>query len=86
MRNAEWEDGFERLQEYLAEHGDALVPTAFKVDGYPLGKWVRTQRKHHAKGTLDPDRERRLQDLPGWVWDARSGCCPSLKMQTKASL
>ena len=23
----------------------------------------------HAKGTLDADRQRRLQDLPGWTWD-----------------
>ena len=28
-----------------------------------------TQRNGHAKGTLDADRQRRLQDLPGWTWD-----------------
>lgn len=42
------------------------------VDGYQLGAWVVTQRVRHAdEGTLDADRERRLQELPGWIWDAR---------------
>ena len=32
-------------------------------------QWVNTQRTRHAKGTLDADRQHRLQDLPGWTWD-----------------
>jgi Helicase associated domain len=47
-----------------------LVPKSYTVDGYPLGQWVRDQRNFHSKGTLDADRERRPQDLPGWTWDA----------------
>lgn len=39
------------------------------MDGYRLGAWVKVQRGNHAKGTLDSDRERRLQGLPGWSWD-----------------
>ena len=27
------------------------------------------QRDKHTEGTLDPARERRLLDLPGWTWD-----------------
>ena len=27
------------------------------------------QRTKHFKGTLDAEREKRLQDLPGWTWD-----------------
>ena len=27
---------------------------------------------NHAKGTLDADRQHRLQDLPGWTWDPRA--------------
>jgi superfamily II DNA or RNA helicase len=64
-----WEEGFKRLLEYVARHGDARVPTAYAVDGYRLGSWVGTQRGSHANGALDADRERRLLDLPGWTWD-----------------
>ncbi|WP_156744346.1 helicase associated domain-containing protein [Mycobacterium sp. 1164985.4] len=42
-----------------------------KLD-YPLGAWVGTQRAWHANGKLDPDRQRRLQELPGWTWKASS--------------
>ncbi len=31
-----------------------------------------TQRSSYAKGTLDADRQHRLQDLPGWTWDTKA--------------
>jgi hypothetical protein len=58
--------------DYVKRHGDARVPQSYTVDGYRLGAWVSHQRQSHKKGTLDPDRERRLQDLPGWIWKASS--------------
>ncbi|MGH3556439.1 Helicase associated domain protein [Mycobacterium sp.] len=64
----QWEVGFRRLVEYVESHGDSRVPQAFTVDGYRLGYWVNTQRANKAKGTLDAERQRRLQDLPGWSW------------------
>jgi superfamily II DNA or RNA helicase len=64
-----WEDGFRRLQQYVGRHGDARVPRSYTADGYRLGAWVNTQRQRHAEGTLDADRERRLDDEPGWTWD-----------------
>ena len=66
----QWEEGFSRLQDYVKGHGDARVPRSYKVDGYRLGSWINSQRTDHAKGTLDTDRQRRLEDLPGWTWDA----------------
>ena len=41
---------------------DARVPQSYTVDGYQLGAWVTTQRTNHAKGTLDADREHRLEE------------------------
>jgi hypothetical protein len=67
-----WEVGFSRLQDYVMRHGDARVPRSYSDDDYPLGSWVTTQRQNHKNGTLDADRERRLQDLPGWTWKASS--------------
>ncbi len=64
-----WEEGFSQLLHYLERNGDARVPQSYIVDGYPLGWWVSTQRTFHSRGTLDADRQRRLDDLPGWTWD-----------------
>jgi superfamily II DNA or RNA helicase len=67
-----WEEGLRRLQEYIEHHGDSLVPSSYVVDGYKLGSWVIVQRHKRAKGTLDGQRERRLDALSGWFWDARA--------------
>jgi hypothetical protein len=66
-----WEDGFRQLLNYVWRHGDARVPVLYADDGYPLGQWVHVQRRNHAKGTLDVDREERLANVTGWTWDAR---------------
>ncbi|CAM3378010.1 DEAD/DEAH box helicase [Mycobacterium colombiense] len=65
----QWEDGFKRLREYVEHHGDARVPQSYKVDGYGLGVWVGRQRREYKKGTLDVDRQRRLERVRGWTWD-----------------
>ena len=59
-----WEEGFSRLEEF-AEHNDhCRVPFTYKSeDGYRLGSWVGKQRT-----SKDPDRRKRLEAMPGWVW------------------
>jgi hypothetical protein len=69
---AKWEEGFSRLVVYVEDNDDARVPVSYKVDGYPLGGWVHVQRRNYGNGTLDPDRQRRLQKLSGWTWKASS--------------
>jgi hypothetical protein len=64
-----WEEGFRRVVDYVELHGHARVPSSYTVGGYKVGGWVLQQRQSHSKGTLDADRERRLQALPGWTWD-----------------
>ena len=67
-----WEEGFCRLLEYVKRHGDARVPSAYtSYDGHRLGGWVSTQRSFHGRGILDVERARRLDELPGWTWNAR---------------
>ena len=64
----QWERGFSELLKFVAEHGHALVPVAYKVGSYRLGGWVMTQRAAFVDGTIDPERKRRLEDVPGWTW------------------
>ena len=71
-RADQWEEGFHRLLRYVKRCGDARVPLSCTVDGYKLGTWVKVQRRTFANGSLDPDRQHRLQDLTGWTWKASS--------------
>ncbi|MEU9806882.1 Helicase associated domain protein [Mycobacterium sp. NPDC050853] len=66
-----WTRAYELLIKYVRTHGDAVVPQAYAVDGFSLGRWVAVQRRNHAAGTLQPERERQLTKVKGWVWKAR---------------
>ncbi|PJE00630.1 DEAD/DEAH box helicase [Mycobacterium sp.] len=68
-RTAFWEDGFRRLEKYAGERGAAQPPSNCIRDGFKLGVWVNTQRQNWA--TLDADRRRRLEQLPGWTLNTK---------------
>ncbi|MDG5485484.1 DEAD/DEAH box helicase [Mycolicibacterium gadium] len=68
-RNTKWDNGYRRLLEYVAQHGNAQVPQSYKVDGYALGKWLSVQRR--TWDTLSEERRQCLRELPGWTLDAR---------------
>jgi hypothetical protein len=67
----QWEDGLLRLSEFSEREGHCRVPKRYKTeDGYPLGHWVVTQRV--TKGDMNPERVRRLEELPSWSWDIKA--------------
>ena len=69
-RDAGWEEAFTRLQQYVEAEGHARVPRSYVTpDGDKLGQWVTVMRSR--KERLSPDRQRRLEALPGWVWHSR---------------
>lgn len=68
-KDDQWERGFTELTKYAAEHGDALVPAAYLIDGYKLGGWVLTQRLAYSDGTMLAGRRQRLENASGWSWD-----------------
>jgi superfamily II DNA or RNA helicase len=64
-----WEDRFARLESYVQHEGDSRVPTDYyDSDGFRLGSWVNNQRQAYQRGTLEQERRRRLEALPGWTW------------------
>ncbi len=68
-----WEEGLDRLLEYVEDIGNARIPATYKTeDGYKLGQWVDVQRRNFVKRTLTADRKQRLEDVPGWTWDPRA--------------
>jgi superfamily II DNA or RNA helicase len=64
-----WEWWFGKLEEYVRQNNDALVPDAHKTsDGIALGRWVGTQRANYNRGQLSPKRIA-LLDSQNFVWD-----------------
>ena len=69
-----WDVWLGRLQAYVEEHGDCLVPYSHvTADGFNLGSWVSTQRQAYkgSKGGLSAEQVSRLEAL-GMVWDPLS--------------
>jgi len=69
-RADQWEEGFNCLLRFVEREGHTSVPLKHVEDGYRLGAWVNKQRSR--KATLEADRIRRLEELPGWTWDPRT--------------
>jgi len=66
---ASWDEWLGKLQAYVHEYGDALVPSLFQTsDGFPLGAWVVTQRG--SENLLSPNRRARLEGLKHWTWNS----------------
>ena len=64
----QWEEGFDHLVAYVADTGDALVPSGFKApDGFRLGGWAKRQRS--TRDEMIRGRVPRLESLAGWTWD-----------------
>ena len=64
-----WEEGFQRLEEFVQQVGRARVPRTYSsTDGYKLGSWVSNQKTK--RGDMPQERKERLEALAGWAWDA----------------
>lgn len=71
-----WEERFEQLKEFVAEHGHTRVTQA---DNMPLSNWVGTMRKAYKKAgrgdksptVLTPNRFAKLQSI-GFEWEIKA--------------
>jgi superfamily II DNA or RNA helicase len=61
-----WEEGFNKLIQFIGTEGHCNVPRSFKLEGHRLGLWVGTQRANQV--SLSPKRKQRLNDI-GFIWD-----------------
>jgi hypothetical protein len=59
------------LEQFKKREGHCKVPQSHREDGVQLGEWVKTQRQLKTKEKLDPDRQKRLEDV-GFKWGFHS--------------
>jgi superfamily II DNA or RNA helicase len=65
-RDANWQEGLQRLVMYKQREGHCRVPAVHIENGFPLGRWVGKYRSR--KSSLSEERQQRLNDV-GFVWD-----------------
>jgi hypothetical protein len=58
-----WGSNFLLLQQFRDREGHLRVPKQHVEDGHKLGNWISNQRIQKRKGTLSPDRHRRLNEI-----------------------
>jgi hypothetical protein len=65
--DAKWEIGYQHLQDYIKEFGNANVPNGYiPSDGYNLKIWISGQREN--KSVLTAERLGRLNQIETWSW------------------
>jgi superfamily II DNA or RNA helicase len=72
-RGNRWEEGYDRLVEYLKRNGSPPPYSYVEEDDYRLGAWTHQQRHLSRIGELDPDRWGRMNKLKGWTWNPPRG-------------
>ena len=67
-KEGNWEASYALAATYHREHGNLNIPNRYKTaDGYSLGEWIRSQREKKRNGTLEKDKEERLNAI-GMNW------------------
>jgi hypothetical protein len=63
---AKWDEMYALLKQFEKREGHCTkVPVLHTEDRVGLGSWLKYQRELKKEGTLDPDRQRRLEEI-GW--------------------
>ncbi|AQW56568.1 helicase associated domain-containing protein [Streptomyces violaceusniger] len=57
----------DHARAYANEHGHLCAPTSTRQDGFPIGKWLHSQRVRARRGQLDLALDQALTDIDsGW--------------------
>ncbi len=69
MLEEQFEKGFQETLLYKERTGNPNAPQRYKTaEGFLLGSWQSNQRGNYTRGTLSPDRIKRLEEI-GFIWD-----------------
>jgi hypothetical protein len=62
-RAATWDETYALLKQFKKREGHCNVPLSHTEDGANVGVWVSAQRQLNRKETLDPERQKRLEEI-----------------------
>jgi len=65
-----WNQSFDAVRDFRAAY-KRLPAWDAAGEGGVLARWTNTQRQAWKKNKLSPERVKRLESLPGWIWSVR---------------
>jgi hypothetical protein len=65
---ATWDEMYALLKQFNKREGHCKVPVSHTADGENLGMWVHRQRQLNKKETVDPERQKRLEEIGFFEW------------------
>ncbi len=72
-RDNRFEKALRLLRQFVEREGHARVPVRHPEEGFLLGRWAGGLRAEWKRGSLEPERVRALESVPGWSWSPREG-------------
>ena len=63
QKHVPWEERFDLLKQFKQREGHCNIPSHHKEDGANLGRWVANQRQVKKMGTLDPEKQKWLEEI-----------------------
>ena len=64
QNDSKWDNGFKYAANYCKRGGGLPIPQTFVTpDGYPLGEWVRSQKRRYRSGRLESEKVRKLAEI-----------------------
>ena len=64
QNDSKWDNGYRYALSYCKRGGGLPIPQTFITpDGYPLGEWVRSQKRRYRSGRLESDKVRKLAEI-----------------------
>ena len=64
QNDSKWDNGYRYAANYCKRGGGLPIPQTFvTTDGYPLGEWVRSQKRRYRSGRLESDKVRKLAEI-----------------------
>lgn len=63
-----WAAGLAALEAFVCAHGHSNPVQRARINDFAVGTWVNERRRDYRAGSLESEKVRILDSLPGWEW------------------